>query len=86
MKKLTNQVTQCKVMFCNNPKMQTWGFCSVYLSTTKSRQHQLITKFVCQQCHLTQDAIPEVFFSMVKLTFDYVINVTADVLLIGRLC
>nr|KAI8762563.1 hypothetical protein BgiMline_005499 [Biomphalaria glabrata] len=59
--------------------MQTCGFCSVYLSTSKSRQHQLITKFVCQQCHFTQDVIPEVFLSLVNLVFDYVINVTADV-------
>ncbi|KAK6983601.1 hypothetical protein BgiMline_019043 [Biomphalaria glabrata] len=61
--------------------MQTCGFCSVYLSTAKSRQHQLITKFVCQQCHLIRDPIPGVFLSMVKLVFDYVINVTADVLM-----
>ncbi|KAK6995052.1 hypothetical protein BgiMline_011701 [Biomphalaria glabrata] len=66
--------------------MQTCSFCSVYLSTAYSPQHQLVTKFVCQQCHLTQDAIPEVFLSMVKLVFDNVINVTADVLLSGRLC
>nr|KAI8732192.1 hypothetical protein BgiMline_029673 [Biomphalaria glabrata] len=86
MKKITNPDTECKVEFCNNPNMQTCGFCSVYLSTSKSRQHQLITKFVCQQCHITQDAIPEVFLSMVKLVFDYVIYVTADVLLSGHLC
>ncbi|KAK6986781.1 hypothetical protein BgiMline_016441, partial [Biomphalaria glabrata] len=46
--------------------MQTCGFGSVYLSTAKSRQQQIITKFVCQQCHLTQDAILEVFLGMVN--------------------
>ncbi|KAK6962905.1 hypothetical protein BgiMline_033024 [Biomphalaria glabrata] len=78
MKKLTNQDREYKAVFCNNRSM--------YLSTANSRQHQLITKFVCQQCCLTQDAIPKVFLSMIKMVFDYVINMNGDVLLSGHLC
>nr|KAI8749872.1 Biomphalaria glabrata cytochrome b5 reductase 4-like; transcript variant X4 [Biomphalaria glabrata] len=41
-------------------------------------------RFFCQQSLLPQDAISDVFLRMVKLFFDYVINVTADVLLSGH--
>ncbi|KAK6983200.1 hypothetical protein BgiMline_018627, partial [Biomphalaria glabrata] len=49
-------------------------FCSICLSTANCRQHQLNTTFVCQQPRLPQDAIHEVYLSMVKLVFVYVIN------------
>ncbi|KAK6970390.1 hypothetical protein BgiMline_026042 [Biomphalaria glabrata] len=50
-------------------------------STANSRQQQLNTrsKFFCKQSGLPQDAISEVFLSMVKLVFYYVLNVTVDV-------
>ncbi|KAK6982585.1 hypothetical protein BgiMline_017976 [Biomphalaria glabrata] len=41
-------------------------------------------RFFCQQSLLPQDDITDVFLRMVKLVFDYVINVTADVLLSGH--
>nr|KAI8758210.1 Biomphalaria glabrata cytochrome b5 reductase 4-like; transcript variant X4 [Biomphalaria glabrata] len=41
-------------------------------------------KFFCQQSLLPQDDTSDVFLRMVKLVFDFVINVTADVLLRGH--
>nr|KAI8739416.1 hypothetical protein BgiMline_023971 [Biomphalaria glabrata] len=52
-------------------------------SIANSRQQHSISgiKVFCQQSLLPQDDISDVFLRMVKLVFDYAINVTADVLL-----
>ncbi|KAK7004298.1 hypothetical protein BgiMline_005808 [Biomphalaria glabrata] len=69
MEKLTNQVMECKAVVCNNLNIQTWFLIIVSVDCKFTAATQSIpgTKFVCQQSCLPQDAISDVFLSMVKL-------------------
>ncbi|KAK6962190.1 hypothetical protein BgiMline_032274 [Biomphalaria glabrata] len=84
MKKLTNQDTECKAMFCNSSQYPNiWFLLSVsvdcdFSAAPTQYQYQVFLPA------LPQDAISGVFPSMVKVVIYYFINGTAGVLLSGH--